>query len=271
MSPGRLARSRAATVLAFVVRRRNGRVLLARARRGARGARQRRALARAAHLHGSELAARPHARPPHAVRARRAALHHLPRAHPPNARGRRDALPRRRGLRRERPGARGTAPPHPRAAGRLEVPSGGSGSPPLGHGKTVLSSADFESTLDRCGHAEIRIASSSITTSRSSGAGSQESRSRSALHARLDVSTALREFLAETLSGHNELPTRQLVFSPIGNPPTIDTYKKGGDPATSVLGITGTGALEHLGIEPVAYRWQMMWGKVSIVIDTRKP
>jgi hypothetical protein len=55
--------------------------------------------------------------------------------------------------------------------------------------------------------------------------------------------------LSGVLKSSNEIPTRQLRFSNINNPPTLKAYADGINPADSVLGKTGLKTLEELGLE----------------------
>lgn len=76
------------------------------------------------------------------------------------------------------------------------------------------------------------------------------------------------DFLAEVLKGHNQLPTKELRFTIINNPPTIEAYQAGLHPSKSVLGECGTKALESLGIKPTSYSWQIIKGKLALIIKT---
>jgi hypothetical protein len=75
------------------------------------------------------------------------------------------------------------------------------------------------------------------------------------------------EFLADTLREHAAISKKQLIFSSIKNGPTIASFETGDNPATSVLGITGTRALESLGLKPKCYRFEIVRDKLSLVID----
>lgn len=58
----------------------------------------------------------------------------------------------------------------------------------------------------------------------------------------------------------------QLVFSNITNASTRAAFAAGGNPATSVLGRTGTRALQQLGLQPSSFAFQEVRGKLSLVI-----
>lgn len=75
------------------------------------------------------------------------------------------------------------------------------------------------------------------------------------------------EFLAEALRAHGAVPTKELVFSNITNEPTRSAFKLGADPAQSVLGQVGTKALESLGLKARAYRFELVKGKLNLVIE----
>jgi hypothetical protein len=75
------------------------------------------------------------------------------------------------------------------------------------------------------------------------------------------------DLLADTLRQHGIVPTKELRFTSIRNQPTIDTFKQGGDPASSVLGQLGTRALRSLGKTPKCYKFEMVKGKLNLVID----
>jgi hypothetical protein len=74
------------------------------------------------------------------------------------------------------------------------------------------------------------------------------------------------KFLAESLLQHGELPTDLLVFRGVTNLPTMATYRAGTDPALSVLGKTGTEALQILGITPKSYWFNIRNGKLDLII-----
>lgn len=78
------------------------------------------------------------------------------------------------------------------------------------------------------------------------------------------------DFLAQALREHGAIPTDKLVFKGILNQPTLATYQAGGDAANSVLGRTGTQALEALGLKPESYVFQMVRGKLDLIIKIAK-
>ncbi|GEM_PF-3038790 len=74
------------------------------------------------------------------------------------------------------------------------------------------------------------------------------------------------DFLARSLEAHNAVPTRSLVFKGIINQPTLNAFAAGEDPANTVLGRTGARALELLGLRAQSYAFQVVNGKLNLVI-----
>jgi hypothetical protein len=58
----------------------------------------------------------------------------------------------------------------------------------------------------------------------------------------------------------------QLVFKGIINPETLQTYSSGGDASASLLGRLGTRALGDLGLASGSAEFQMVRGKLNLVI-----
>lgn len=77
------------------------------------------------------------------------------------------------------------------------------------------------------------------------------------------------DFLAEMLKSSNAIPSQKLVFSSIMNPETLEAFRRGIPAADSLLGRSGTRALENLGIEPRSYRYEVVRGKLNLVIETQ--
>jgi hypothetical protein len=78
------------------------------------------------------------------------------------------------------------------------------------------------------------------------------------------------KLLAQALEGHGALPTRSLVFKHIHNEETVTAFLTRQDPATSLLGRTGTRALQALGLTPTGYRFELVDGRhLNLVIDLR--
>lgn len=77
-------------------------------------------------------------------------------------------------------------------------------------------------------------------------------------------------FLARMLRGHNVQTPSKLIFEGIINPPTKDLYKNGGDPAKSVLGVTGMRALEEMGLKAGNMRFVEVGDKLNLEIEVKK-
>jgi hypothetical protein len=78
------------------------------------------------------------------------------------------------------------------------------------------------------------------------------------------------EFLAETLIGHGVIPTKQLIFSNIIEPNTIEVYKKGAEPSTSTLGKVGIKALQKLGLKSFNMKFEIYRGKLNLIINVEQ-
>lgn len=77
------------------------------------------------------------------------------------------------------------------------------------------------------------------------------------------------DFLAHALKSHNAIPSKRLVFSGIVNAETKAAFEQGIPAADSLIGRSGARALESLGIEPKSFRYEVVRGKLNLVIDTQ--
>jgi hypothetical protein len=77
------------------------------------------------------------------------------------------------------------------------------------------------------------------------------------------------KFLAQALKDLNEFPTKELRFTNILEEATEKAFFAGEDASSSKLAHTATRALNKLGIEPRSYRWEVVRGKLNLVIDTK--
>jgi len=77
------------------------------------------------------------------------------------------------------------------------------------------------------------------------------------------------DLLAQVLGKANFKSGNTLQIGPIENAPTQATFKAGGDPAGSVLGKTAKNALDRLGITPASFQFQIVRGKLTLVIVTK--
>ncbi len=77
------------------------------------------------------------------------------------------------------------------------------------------------------------------------------------------------DFLAQALKLHGTIPSKQLIFSGIVNAETREAFQRGTPAAESLLGRLGARALRELGIEPKSYRYEVVRGKLNLVIDTQ--
>ncbi len=77
------------------------------------------------------------------------------------------------------------------------------------------------------------------------------------------------KLLAQALRDFKELPTRQLKISSIHEPNTEAAYLAKQPPESSLLGKMATKSLKELGIEPKSYRWDVIRGKLALIIDTQ--
>ncbi|MEO8272455.1 MAG: hypothetical protein ABI620_00135 [Chloroflexota bacterium] len=73
--------------------------------------------------------------------------------------------------------------------------------------------------------------------------------------------------LAEGLKAVKAGPGAELMIHGIVNQPTVDVHKAGGNPAESVLGKTAIRALESIGLTARAMHWEIVRGKLCIVMD----
>jgi hypothetical protein len=75
--------------------------------------------------------------------------------------------------------------------------------------------------------------------------------------------------VAQVLKEAGFKPGNTLQIGPIENAPTQATFKAGGDPAGSVLGKTAKNALDLLGATPTSFQFQIIKGKLTLVITTK--
>ncbi len=73
--------------------------------------------------------------------------------------------------------------------------------------------------------------------------------------------------LAEALKAVKAQPGNTLIIHNIVNRETVATHDAGGDPATSLLGRMSQRALEQIGLAPRSMTWEIIRGKLCIVIQ----
>jgi hypothetical protein len=78
------------------------------------------------------------------------------------------------------------------------------------------------------------------------------------------------QLLAEGLKAAGGIRSGQrLIFKNIINPETIAAYEAGASAGTSLLGRTGTKALGYLGLEATTFEFQIVRGKLDLIIGVK--
>ena len=79
----------------------------------------------------------------------------------------------------------------------------------------------------------------------------------------------VHRFLAASLREGGLSSGQQLVFKGIINPETLAAYQSGGSAAESLLGRLGSKTLGQMGMEASSFEFQMVRGKLDLVIGVK--
>lgn len=77
------------------------------------------------------------------------------------------------------------------------------------------------------------------------------------------------KFFAQVLKEHGAMPTKRLVLKNVINPETRAAYTQGVAAADTLLGRCAANALRELGITPKSFRFEVVRGKLNLVIEMR--